>query len=267
MGLRATKRRERDRLPEAGDMGGLLLCIDTSGARLNVSVSRQGELLAAYSALHPFSHATALLPVIDLLLEGQRATVAQLAGVGICVGPGSFTGLRVGMTTAKAIGASGNLPAAAVTSTVLLAAGSEASGLVAPLIDARRGEVYSSLYRLTPRATPSLSTVSAEPSGGEEEPVELLAPEAGSPESAIARVLDACQGPVTLVGSACPTCEVIFRDKGGDRIVFSPRSHCSISPEILARVCSGRLASGHTVDIRQLEPHYVGRPPIHGKQS
>ncbi len=250
MGLRATRRRERDQARDSVASGRLLLFVDTSGARLNITLSREGELLATYSALHPFSHASALLPVIDLLLEGQRATVGELAGLGLCIGPGSFTGLRVGMTTAKAIGAAGHLPTAAVSSTVLLAAGSGASGLVAPLIDARRGEVYSSLYRVE---------------GAGSEPAEVLAPEAGAPLEAIARILDGAEGNVTLVGSACQTYDAIFRESGGSRVSWAPPSACTILPDVLARVCFGRLKDGITVDISQLEPLYVGRPPIHGK--
>jgi tRNA threonylcarbamoyl adenosine modification protein YeaZ len=239
-----------------------------------VALSRGTELLAFHSALHPFSHASALLPAIDLLLEGQRAGVADLAGLGVCIGPGSFTGLRVGMTTAKAIGASKNLPAAPVSSTVLLAAGSGASGFVAPVVDARRGEVYSSLYRMEPGAAaatslsegglgPDARGIGPEP---QEDPVEVLPPEAGSPEAALHRILEACPGPVTLVGSACVTYEALFREMGAGRVVLASRSRCAISPEVLARVCGLRLASGSTVAIGQLEPLYVGRPPIHGKQ-
>jgi len=301
MGLRASKRRER--YAEAGPAGtGLLrLCIDTSGSRLNVALARGDELLAVHSALHPFSHAAALLPVIDLLLEGQRLTVGDVQGLGICVGPGSFTGLRVGMTTARAIAAARNLPVAAVPSTLLLAAGSGAGGLVAPLIDARRGEVYSSLYRVdgSSEFPPSRdldpgqrigARCEARPSRPNEawpeprrseavteqrcrwpeavaqgEPVEVLAPEAGTPEGALGRILEASLGSVTLVGSACQTYDAVFREKGGDRVAFASRSRFSISPETLSEVCRRRLDAGLTADVRQLEPLYVGRPPIHGK--
>lgn len=258
MGLRASGRRERHAAAGLAGTGPLLLSIDTSGSRLNVALSRGSELLAFHSALHPFSHAAALLPVIDLLLEGQRVTVADLEGVGLCIGPGSFTGLRVGMTTAKAIAAPGRLPVAAVTSTLLLAAGSGATGLVAPLIDARRGEVYSALYQVGATAHGACGPDA-------ELPVEMLAPEAGTPEGSLTRVLEASAGPVMLVGSACVTYAALLRDKGADRIALAPASRCSISAEVLAQLCSQRLKAGLTADAGQLEPLYVGRPPIHGK--
>ena len=88
------------------------------------------------------------MPAIDELCRQAGWSVADLTGVAVDRGPGLFTGLRVGLATARAIAAARASPGVGVTSLEALAhACRRRTGLLVPVVDARRGEVYWALYR------------------------------------------------------------------------------------------------------------------------
>jgi tRNA threonylcarbamoyladenosine biosynthesis protein TsaB len=88
-----------------------------------------------------------LLPAIDRLLKNREWTIADLDGVALTIGPGSFTGLRVGVSLVKGLVATRRLRVAAVGTLDAVALASGRSGSVAAILDARRGEVYARLFR------------------------------------------------------------------------------------------------------------------------
>jgi tRNA threonylcarbamoyladenosine biosynthesis protein TsaB len=87
-----------------------------------------------------------LLPAIDRLLKARGWTVAQLDGVVVTIGPGSFTGLRIGVSFVKGLAAARPLRVIAVGTLDVVAVASGQSGLVAALVDAGRGEVYARAF-------------------------------------------------------------------------------------------------------------------------
>src|SRR5687767_9404177 len=88
------------------------------------------------------------MSMVDRLLEDCRWTLAQVQGLAVSVGPGSFTGLRVGIATVKGLALALGLPVAPVPTLDALAATLPfADAPVCPLLDARKGEVFCSLYR------------------------------------------------------------------------------------------------------------------------
>ncbi|WP_428262792.1 tRNA (adenosine(37)-N6)-threonylcarbamoyltransferase complex dimerization subunit type 1 TsaB [Haliangium sp.] len=143
----------------------LILAIDTSTFTTSVAVTEGSagpvRTLAACDD-ESRSHSNRLLELVDQVLieagsaRGQdRLTLTALDGIAIGAGPGSFTGLRIGMATAKGLAFSAGKPLWAVSSLAALALAAEAApsdphqAIVIPLIDARRGEVYAGFYRLT----------------------------------------------------------------------------------------------------------------------
>jgi tRNA threonylcarbamoyladenosine biosynthesis protein TsaB len=124
-----------------------VLALDTSSYVGTVSVTRGGELLAEWSAFVRASHGETLLPHVEraLSLAGLRLGEIDLFAVGI--GPGSFTGVRIGVATAKGLALAEKKPIVGVSSLRVLAAGICAgAGLVVPLIDAHKGELYAAAY-------------------------------------------------------------------------------------------------------------------------
>jgi tRNA threonylcarbamoyladenosine biosynthesis protein TsaB len=112
----------------------LILAFDTATDVATSALVSDGEVLGERS-----STAVTLLEDVDALLRQAGAHTAQVEGLAVGVGPGSFTGIRIGLATARGLGLALGTPAAGVSTLEALAAG--APGAV-PVIDARRGEVF-----------------------------------------------------------------------------------------------------------------------------
>jgi tRNA threonylcarbamoyladenosine biosynthesis protein TsaB len=131
----------------------LILALDTCDARGGVTLLRDG------SVLHTEPHATAedysswLLPAVTRALTAMGFAMREVDLYAIAVGPGSFTGVRVGLTTVKAWSEVYARPIAAVSRLEALAAeGTGSAPYVAPFIDARRDQIFAALYRRQPQA-------------------------------------------------------------------------------------------------------------------
>lgn len=93
------------------------------------------------------THAESLMPMVDRVLQESGCSMADLDGIAVTIGPGSFTGLRIGLAAAKGLSLAANLPLVAVSTLETLSAnylGSEV--LACPMLDARRNEVYGAVY-------------------------------------------------------------------------------------------------------------------------
>lgn len=127
-----------------------VLGFDTSTAATAACVLRSDgesfERVPAPEDLHRApAHARELLPAIHRVMRESGLGWAGLDLVGVCVGPGSFTGVRVGVTTARSLAQAQGLPLRGVSSLAALAAGSGATRSL-PVLDARRGEVFAALF-------------------------------------------------------------------------------------------------------------------------
>ena len=124
--------------------------MDTSTSAAGACVLRADgewfELAPPPGRLHqPPAHAAELMPAVADVMTRAGVAWADLDAIAVGVGPGTFTGLRIGIATARALAAASGLPLRPVSSLAALAAGIEAP-LRLPLIDARRGEVFGALY-------------------------------------------------------------------------------------------------------------------------
>jgi tRNA threonylcarbamoyl adenosine modification protein YeaZ len=124
-----------------------ILAIDTAlgACAACVAGGDDADILAHESILMERGHAEALLPLLDRLVAGVAGGFASLDRVAVTVGPGSYTGLRVGIAAARAIGLAARVPVVGVTTlSALLAAliADDNRRLLAAAIDARRGQVY-----------------------------------------------------------------------------------------------------------------------------
>jgi len=125
-----------------------LLAISSATGAASAALWRDGETRDEEAAAPGASAAAALLPAIDRLLRRAGVGVTELAGFAIAIGPGSFTGLRIGVATLKGLAFGSQLPVAAVSTLAALAraAGGGPEPVVA-LLDARRGEVYGGAFQ------------------------------------------------------------------------------------------------------------------------
>src|SRR5437870_4501589 len=125
-----------------------VLAVETSTLAGGVALLDGDVLLGQYMLDVRVTHSERHMGAVDRLLGDARWTVRDLTGLAVAVGPGSFTGLRVGLSTVKGLAVALGIPVAAVPTLDAMAASLPFAALpVCPVLDARKGEVYASLYR------------------------------------------------------------------------------------------------------------------------
>jgi tRNA threonylcarbamoyladenosine biosynthesis protein TsaB len=125
----------------------VILAVDTSGATGAALVDERGEVVAVQRSDDPRGHAEAIGPLLEAVLG---ASAAEVTAVAYGVGPGPFTGLRVGMAAARTVALVLGVPELPVLSHDAIALAALSGGTVLPLVvvaDAKRREVYSTVYR------------------------------------------------------------------------------------------------------------------------
>jgi tRNA threonylcarbamoyladenosine biosynthesis protein TsaB len=134
----------------------VLLALDTSTRRIGVAIGDANGMHAALELGGPCDdrpprHAEEVVPAIAYLAEQCDAKLSQLSAIAVAIGPGMFTGLRVGVTTAKVLAQALRIPVIPIASLDLLAYPLRHAGaLVVPVMDARRQEVYYAMYQPVP---------------------------------------------------------------------------------------------------------------------
>jgi tRNA threonylcarbamoyladenosine biosynthesis protein TsaB len=126
----------------------LILNIDTALDSASVCLAQDGTSLDLRVNADQKEHAAWLHPAIDDLLEKNGFSTANLSAVAVSIGPGSYTGLRVGLASAKGLCYALNIPLIAISTLKMMAFAvkEEAIDLICPLIDARRMEVFTAVY-------------------------------------------------------------------------------------------------------------------------
>jgi tRNA threonylcarbamoyladenosine biosynthesis protein TsaB len=198
---------------------------------------RDGTLLAEGSYREERSHTRSLTQLVERVLADAGLGIADVEGLAVSIGPGSFTGLRVGLALAKGIAFAGGLPIAAVPTLEALAwaADAEPGETVCAALDARKQEVYAALFAMAAEG-PRRDT-----------PDEALAPAALA-----ARLPHGC----VLVGDAGD----VYGGVLGAHAVLRPFATHHPRGGIVARLGWQRLRAGAAEPIGPLEPVYV-RPP------
>jgi len=144
-------------------MTSLLLAIDTAFERCSAGLLdlRSGAIVGCAEPEIGKGHAERLMGVVDAVLESASAGYADIARIAVTVGPGSFTGLRVGVSAARGLALALGVPAIGVTTLEALAAPHVGGGKpILCVLDAKRGEVYAALFSAdgmqieAPRALP-----------------------------------------------------------------------------------------------------------------
>jgi tRNA threonylcarbamoyladenosine biosynthesis protein TsaB len=124
-----------------------ILAIDTSNYTLGIALLRDNTVIAEYITYLKKNHSVRAMPAVHSLLNDCDLTPQDLSKIVVAKGPGSYTGVRIGVTIAKTLAWSLNIPISAVSSLEALAAnGRHFDGLISPIFDARRGQVYTGLY-------------------------------------------------------------------------------------------------------------------------
>jgi tRNA threonylcarbamoyladenosine biosynthesis protein TsaB len=138
----------------------LILAFDTTAPQCAVALWLDGDVLAHRREAMDQGHAEALVPMINACMEAAGQSFQKLDRIAVTVGPGSFTGVRVGLATARGLALAAAVPVIGVASTEALAAGAVSaaagSGVLA-VVDTKRGDFYAQLFE--PNAQPATDVV------------------------------------------------------------------------------------------------------------
>lgn len=151
----------------------IILALESSAKAASVALSRDGKLLAQSYQLSGLTHSRTLLPMAEDLLKNAGLTLADVDGVAVAHGPGSFTGIRIGVSAAKGLCWGGDKPASGVSTLEAMAWNGEYAGegkVICCAMDARRKQVYNALFtfesgqpkRLSPDRAISLEELAEE---------------------------------------------------------------------------------------------------------
>jgi tRNA threonylcarbamoyladenosine biosynthesis protein TsaB len=125
-----------------------VLGIDTSTSYGSVGLMDDGEVISDYLLNISVTHSERLLGAIEFILREARCPIGEIDGWAVSLGPGSFTGLRIGVSTVKGLAFATGKPVAGVyTLDVLASQIAPTSYLICPILDARKQEVYTAFYR------------------------------------------------------------------------------------------------------------------------
>lgn len=219
----------------------LILSIDTATPCSSVALTRgtrqEGRVIAAFSLTGKVTHSRRLLAVIDLILAETACTWQDIDGIGITTGPGSFTGLRIGMATAKGLAAAAGKVLLGVSTLDALAGKCVCEKLICAVLDARKKEVYVAFYR-----------------AGRDGLVAPVGDQAVlRPEELAAQVTE----PVVMVGDGAQLYGELFRMLLGELVTFAPAQLHEPSAASLGLLAGEKLMRGEVLDLAEGVPSYI----------
>lgn len=130
----------------------------------NVAVLEDDKLICEYTINTKKTHSQKLMPMIENMLKLSDLDIKEIDAIAICVGPGSFTGLRIGMATAKAMAHVNNIPLIGVNSLEILGANMDlCNRKICSILDAQRNQVYMNKYILKDDKITELEEISIKP--------------------------------------------------------------------------------------------------------
>ena len=131
-----------------------LLVIDTSGPVCGAAVMDEDRVYSEFTAQNRNTHSTSLMPMVEAALQAAGTDLKDLDAIAAVTGPGSFTGVRIGVATVKGLAHGAGLPCIPVDALEALSASAGSfDGVICPIQDARAGQVYGAAFRAGERLT------------------------------------------------------------------------------------------------------------------
>lgn len=224
-----------------------VLGIETATPFLSVAVATAEGLLAERSVLGARLHSVRLVPFIQETLVEAGVGLSDLSGIAVSSGPGSFTGLRLGMITAKTLAQVLQIPVVGIPTLLALAApflpGETA---VCAVLTSRREEVYAAVYRST------------------RDGAQPLVPAFAASPAAVAERLKPFDR-VVLTGEGAWAWKDTFHGVLGSGVVFAPKVLQYPRGAVVAALGLAKLGSGGVFDPLMLRPEYLRPPAVTGR--
>lgn len=231
----------------------MLLAIDTSTAQMGVALI-DGEQLAVETIWSSRVHHTVeLAPAVAELMQRAGATMTDLKAIGIAIGPGSFTALRVGLAMAKGLALARRLAILGVPTLDILAAGQPPSELpLAAVLQAGRGRIAVGWYRM--QTSEDIAPVESAPDH------ETQWMPQGNAEIMTVDALAKSIAKPSLVAGELSTDERQRLSRKRVNVVLAPLNRCVRRPSVLAEMAWRRFRMGQSDDLANLAPIYLHRP-------
>lgn len=222
-----------------------LLAIDTATRRVGLAIGSESGVLGSVElggggSGGPPRHAEQVAPAIEYLCAETRVPLSQMSAIAVGIGPGMFTGLRVGVTTAKVLAQALRIPVIPIPSLDLIAYPlRHASVLVVPVVDARRHEVYYAMYRPVPGGLQRISGY-----------------ELGRAED-VAGELQSRREEAIVAGDGADRFSDVFADL--DRVELAGASYAAPSLSALVEIAAGCYEREQFVTAADVTPMYLRR--------
>jgi len=214
-----------------------ILALDTATNSCSVAATEDGALSAELTIRKNQTHSKHLMELVHCVLEMAGFGVADLDGLAVTIGPGSFTGLRIGISTIKGLAHALGKPVVGVSTLKALAwQCGQTSYLICPLLDARKGEVYAATYRF--RADQLVQKTSAR----------AMIPEA---------VVEDIKSPCVFIGTGARLYRQSIAAAAGSLAHFVPAGQNELRASSVAFLSMPRFEANDTDGIAGLVPHYI----------
>lgn len=213
-----------------------VLAIDTSNFTLGIALIDGNQVIGEYITNLKKNHSVRVMPAIETLLKDCDTQPKELDKIVVAKGPGSYTGVRIGVTIAKTLAWTLNIPLSGVSSLEALAAnGRYFNGFISPLFDARRGQLYTGLYEY------------------KDEQLTIILEDCNILGTEWAYRLKERNRPVLFVGQDVEIHREAISQILGDLAVFAPNQLFNPRPSELAFIGKDKMEE----DIHHFVPNYV----------
>jgi len=219
-----------------------ILAIESSSLVASAAVLDEEKITALCTSNNKKNHSETLLPMIDEALRISGTQKNEIEAIAVSKGPGSFTGLRIGGTTAKSLAMALDIPVIPVPTVDALAYNMlGARGLVVPIMDAKRGEVYTGIYKL-------------------DDDFEIIMPQTAMP---ITELLDLIKNrytayvKFTFLGDGVPVFKQIIEKELGAKATFAAPHMSAQSAASVATLGAKLYAQGGAVTADDFVPQYL----------
>ena len=197
----------------------LTLAFESSAKAASVALARDGRLVAQYFQDSGLTHSVTLMKMARDMLDNTGIGLAELSNISVSYGPGSFTGIRIGISAAKGLAWGTGLPVRAVSTLRAAASVFDDDGVIlCPTMDARRGEVYNALFELREGA------------------LTRLCDDRALPAATLAAQASAASKPYLLMGDGALLCYDVFCAEGVQSRLAPPatRLQCAFGVALAA---------------------------------
>lgn len=217
-----------------------LLAVDTSGPVCGVAILTEAGIGYECAVVNKLTHSTNLMPMVEEAFAATGLTLNDMDRLAVVTGPGSFTGVRIGVSTVKGLAHGANKPCVAVDALEAMAMGAgEFNGILCPIQDARAGQVYGAAF-----------------SAGKTRPERLMENTPLKLEEYV-QAIQSMGDRFLLMGDGMPVHRARLKELLGDAAVFAPAPLAYLRPASVAYLAS---LEESTVDYLTLMPMYLRAP-------